>query len=459
MDSTDAGLLLVLLLLLVATDGFFSLLETAVTESRRGRLEKLAEDGDADAEAALELLESPEEALSLMQVGITLTGILTGITAGVLAAPLLAGLISFVPHAWGISLVVSIVVITYITLLFSEFLPKKTALQQPEKVLLKYHKTLRRMIRLARPLISVLSTSANGVLLLLGVNPHVEDTVTEDEVKDLIEQGTEDGTFEKSEQAMVDRIFRMSDQTAYSLMTPRTQMLWLDLTDSLKHNLRVIREHPQNVFPVGRENLDDFCGVLYAKDLLNASLERKSLDLAQYIRKPMCVPRSMETFRVLEKFRDTGIHEAMVLDEYGGVVGFITLNDIMQEIIGDSMSNVEPDPVQFTPRDENSWYVDGLCSIDEFKERFDIAELPDEDHDHYQTMGGFLTSAFGYIPKVAEKCEWNGFTFEVVDMDRARIDKILVTRHETPDGQDDAKGEEAASRDKAAEKDSLPSKA
>ena len=157
--------------------------------------------------------------------------------------------------------------------------------------------------------------------------------LTEDEVKDLIEQGTEDGTFEKSEQAMVDRIFHMSDQTAYSLMTPRTQMLWLDLTDSLRHNLRIIREHPQNVFPVGRENLDDFCGVLYAKDLLNASLERKSLDLAQYIRKPMFVPRSMETFRVLAKFRDTGIHEAMVLDEYGGVIGFITMNDILQEIM------------------------------------------------------------------------------------------------------------------------------
>ncbi|WP_337471852.1 hemolysin family protein, partial [Mitsuokella jalaludinii] len=275
-------------------------------------------------------------------------------------------------------------------------------------------------------------SSASGVLLLLGINPNIEDTVTEDEVKDLIEQGTEDGTFEKSEQAMVDRIFHMSDQTAYSLMTPRTQMLWLDLTDSLRHNLRIIREHPQNVFPVGRENLDDFCGVLYAKDLLNASLERKSLDLAQYIRKPMFVPRSMETFRVLAKFRDTGIHEAMVLDEYGGVIGFITMNDILQEIIGDSMSNVEPDPIQFTPRDEHSWYVDGLCSIDDFKERFDIAELPDEDHDHYQTMGGFLTSYFGYIPKVAEKCEWNGFTFEVVDMDRARIDKILVTREEQP---------------------------
>ena len=424
LDNTDAGLLLVLLLLLLLANAFFSLIETALTESHRGRLEKLAEDGNQDAEAALGLLENVEAPLSLVQVGITLTGILMGICTGAFIAPFLASFIAFLPHATTIAMLVSIIVVTYIALLFSEFLPKKKAAQNPEHMLMKYHGIVARLTRLARPFIRFLSGSANGVLLLLGINPHVEDTVTEDEVKDLIEQGTEDGTFEKSEQAMVDRIFHMSDQTAYSLMTPRTQMLWLDLTDSLRHNLRIIREHPQNVFPVGRENLDDFCGVLYA------SLERTELDLAQYLRKPRFVPRSMETFRVLAKFRDTGIHEAMVLDEYGGVVGFITLNDILQEIIGDSMSNVEPDPIQFTPRDEHSWYVDGLCSIDDFKERFDIAELPDEDHDHYQTMGGFLTSYFGYIPKVAEKCEWNGFTFEVVDMDRARIDKILVTREE-----------------------------
>ncbi len=404
MDSTDAGILLVLVLLFLFASAFFALIETALTESHRGRLEKLAEDGNADAEASLGLLENIEAPLSLVQVGITLTGLLLGLCTGAFVAPFLAGFISFLPHASVIAMIVSIIVMTYITLLFSEFLPKKKAAQNPEHMLMKYHDIVMKLTRIARPFIKFLSGSANGVLLLLGINPHVEDTVTEDEVKDLIEQGTEDGTFEKSEQAMVDRIFHMSDQTAYALMTPRTQMLWIDLTDSLKHNLRIIREHPQNVFPVGRENLDDFCGVLYAKDLLNASLERKSLDLAQYIRKPMFVPRSMETFRVLNKFRDTGIHEAMVLDEYGGVIGFITLNDILQEIIGDSMSNVEPDPIQFTPRDENSWYVDGLCSIDDFKERFDIAELPDEDHDHYQTMGGFLTSYFGYIPKVAEKC-------------------------------------------------------
>lgn len=431
LDSIDIGLLLILIIVLLAAGAFFSLAETALVESHRGRLEKMAEDGIGEAEEAAELLEQRECVLPLVQVGITLTSILLGLCAGAFLAPLLAALLAPVPHAEAIARILSVVAVTYITLLFSEFLPKKAAMQSPEEMLIRYHRVLRMATRLSRPFIACLSASANGVLVVLGINPHVEDAVTEDEVKDLIEQGTEDGTFEKSEQAMVDRIFHMSDQTAYALMTPRTQMIWLDLNDSVRHNLRVIRESAQEVFPVGRENLDDFCGVLHAKDMLNAVLARKPIDPALYIREPLYVPRSMDTFRVLEKFRDTGIHEAMVLDEYGGVVGFITRDTILQQIIGDSLSNVEENPIQFTPRDKNSWYVDGLCSIDVFKERFSIDKLPDEDHDHYQTMGGFLTAYFGYIPKVAEKRDWNGFTFEVVDMDRARIDKILVTKHET----------------------------
>lgn len=428
LDSSQAGLLFVLLIVLLIGNGFFSLIETAVTESHRGRLERMAEEGDPNAKAALALLDDSEKFLSLSQVGITLTSILTGLCTGAFLAPFLAELVPFIPHANMLALIASIVVMTYVTLLFSEFLPKKTAMQSPERVLLKYHRILTWIAWGTQPFISLLSSSANTVLLLFGINPQVEDTVTEDEVKDLIEQGTEDGTFEKTEQAMVDHIFHLSDQTAYALMTPRTQMLWLDLSDSLKHNLRLIRETPQDIFPIGRDSLDDFCGVLYAKDLLNASLAHKPLDLSLYIRKPLFVPRSMETFRILEQFRDSGTHEAMVLDEYGGVIGFLTRDDILQEIIGDSMSASEPAPALLTARDENSWLVDGLYSIDDFKARFDIDELPDEDHDHFQTMGGFLTAYFGYIPKAGEKKDWNGFTFEVVDMDRARINKIMITR-------------------------------
>lgn len=434
MSSLELLVLIGIIILLFLANGFFSLIETALMESHKRRLEKRMDDGDKDAKAALAILEEPEDALSVTQLGITLMGILLGITTGVVLAPLLSqSLQSFLPHPFAISLVIAIAVMTYVMLLIGEFLPKRIALQYPEKVLLKHHEAISRLTKAAKPLISFLGSSANAIMLVFGLNPQVDDAVTEDEVKDLIEQGTEDGTFEKTEQYMVDRVFHLSDQTAYALMTPRTQMLWLDLKDSLRHNLRVIRQNNATVFPVGRDSLDDFCGILYVKDLLNAALEHKSLELSKYLRKPMFVPRSIELFRLLEKFRDTGIHEAMVLDEYGGVIGFITLEDILEEIAGNTKNGKESDPLNITPRDEHSWYVDGLYPIDDFKARFDIDKLPDEDHDHYQTMGGFLTSYFGYIPKAGEKSTWRQFTFEVVDMDRARINKILVTeRNDTP---------------------------
>ena len=251
--------------------------------------------------------------------------------------------------------------------------------------------------------------------------------MTEDEVKDLIEQGTEDGTFEESERAMVDRIFQLSDQNAHSLMTPRLNMVWLDLTDDIEQNLKIVRENPQTIFPVGEGNLDECRGFVYAKDLLDEYLNDKKIDLQKILKKPIFVPRTMEIFRIVEKFKSTGESAALVNDEYGGVVGFITLDDIAQEIVG--IKDLEqPEEQQFSLKKENSWLVDGLYDIDDFKRRFNIETLPDEERDHFHTMGGFLTSRFGYIPKVGEVKIWNGLKFEVMNMDRARIDKIMITK-------------------------------
>ena len=426
-------LLILLTVFLVSASSFFALAETAITESHKSRLEKLADDGDKNAVAALTILETPENVLSVVQIGITLTSILLGIVIGSAIAPLLEEILRFLPYAHTIAFVLSTIAISYFTLLMGEFLPKKIAWQNPEKYLRRFHRWLHVLEYITRPAVSFLSNSANFLLLLVGINPHVTDTVTEDEVKDLIEQGTEEGTFEKAEQTMVDNIFHMSDQTAYALMTPRTQMFWIDLEDSIEHNLRLIKENPETIIPVGRDSLDDFCGILHAKDLLDACLEKRPIELSPFIRQPLFVPRSMETFRVLEKFRETGVHAAVVLDEYGGVIGFLTLTDIMNEIIGTSFDADEIDAPQMIPRGKDAWYMDGLFSIDDFKEKFDIdVPLPDEDKAHFQTMGGFLTSYFGYIPKETEVCQWNDFTFEIVDMDRARIDKILVTHRRRP---------------------------
>lgn len=430
MDSSEIGLLCLLLIGCILFSAFFTQIETALLESRKSRMEHFAEGGDPRAQKLLRFVDEPETLIAASQIGIAFTSILLGAAAGFKVAPVLSRTFPTLPHPELLSLVLSIVIFTYISLLFGEFIPKKISVQDPESVLLRHARTLTAMELIARPFVAFLSTSANAVMLLLGVNPHIDDAVTEDEVKDLIEQGTEDGIFEKTEQDMVDRIFHMSDQTAYSLMTPRLTMNWLDINDPTEYNLRLIQKSADTVFPVGDGSLDNFLGVIYAKDLLNAAIDKKAIQLSSFIKKPLFVPRAMETFRVLEKFRESSVHEAAVLDEYGGVIGFITLGDIAEEIIGDIERQDEPENPQITPRSENSWYIDGLCSIDDFKEKFDVEELPNEIKDHYQTMGGFLTSYFGYIPKVGEKCVWNEYTFEILRLDRARIAKLMVIQGE-----------------------------
>ena len=353
MDSSLSDLIaLILLLVCLSANAYFAQVETALTTSHRGRLERLAEGGDKEAAQALSLLEHPAPPLAMAQAGVTCTSLLMGL----------------------------------------------------------------------------------GIGLLVGINPENRASVTEDAVKDLMEQGTEDGTFEKAEQDMVDRIFHMSDQTASALMTPRTQIAWIDLAETRAEQLRVIRGAEHDVFPVAYENLDDFRGVVYAKELLDAVLGGAELDLADYIRKPLFVPRTMEGLRVLEKFRTGAIHEAVVLDEYGGVVGFITMGDIMEEIIG-SADEDAPTGTRTGAEETANWVFDGLFPIDEFKEEFGIDELPDEDHDHFHTLGGFVTAQIGRIPKVGETCTWDTYTFEVLRMDRARVAQVRMTRTEHVDGE------------------------
>ena len=437
--DTPYPLWLLVIGLLIFINVFFALAETAINESHKSKLEKLQEDGNDEAKEALKLLEKPERALAVIQLGITFVSILIGVCTSVILAPFIRKYLYLMPYAGELSLLVSILLTTYLTLMLSEFLPTRIAMEKPEETLMQCQKHLKRLIFVTRPVVALLSNSARMLLIMLGMNTKIDDTVTEDEVKDLIEQATEDGTFEKKEQNLVDRVFHMSDQTAYSLMTPRTQMLWIDLEDTLEQNLALIRASSEVIIPVGKESLDNFCGVIYLKDVFNAALDNKPLDLAQFIRKPVYIPRSMESFRILEKFQETGIHEAAVLDEYGGVIGFITLQDILLELIGETNNVNEPESAQITSREDNAWNIEGLCSIDDFKEKFHIDELPDEDQDHYQTMGGFVTALFGYIPKKGETVQWENFVFEIEALDRYRIDKIICRKQEKEITQDNAK--------------------
>ncbi|WP_315443578.1 hemolysin family protein [uncultured Selenomonas sp.] len=438
MDSSLSDLIaLVLLIICLAANAYFAQVETALTASHRGRLERLADDGDKDAAQALVLLEHASPPLAMAQAGITCTSLLMGLGIGLLVAPTFGKFLAkLLPgmEVFAAALVLSLLLMTALTLLFGDFLPKQIALQDPESILMRSHRTIRLLTRLTALPSTALVSVSRGLLLLVGVNPESRASATEDAVKDLMEQGTEDGTFEKAEQDMVDRIFHMSDQTASALMTPRTQIAWIDLAEPKREQLRVIRRSPHDVFPVAYENLDDFRGVVYAKELLDAALDGAEINLENYIRKPLFVPRTMEGLRVLEKFRTGAIHEAVVLDEYGGVVGFITMDDIMEEIIG-SANGDAPTGTRTGAEETEGWVFDGLFPIDEFKEEFDIDELPDEDHDHFHTLGGFVTAQIGRIPKVGETCTWDDYTFEVLRMDRARVAQIRMRRTEHVDGE------------------------
>lgn len=422
MDSLILPPLAVIIFALAS--GYFSLMETALSESLHGRIEKLAEGGNSNAQAALSMLDAPAIPLLIAKAGATVAGIFAGVCAIPLSKLILAQ-INFFEQAQIVSVLIAAGIVIFVMILFGEFLPVRAAQQSPEKFFIEHYQSFNIIVKIFSPPVSLISKIAENVMMIFGMNAETSDIVTEDEVKDLIEQGTEDGTFEKSERAMVDKIFQLSDQTAYSLMTPRIQMVWLDISDSLEQNLKVIRENRQNIFPVGEGNLDECRGVIYAKDLLDAVLDKKAeINLETLIKKPIFVPRTMETFRLVEKFKATGDSVAIVNDEYGGVVGFITLDDIAQEIVGLE----EAEEPQFSLKKDNNWLVDGLYDIEDFKRRFNFETLPDEERDHFHTMGGFLTSLFGYIPKVGEFREWNNFKFRVERMDGARIDKILVEK-------------------------------
>ncbi len=433
----DIGLPLALIMFFASMSGLFTLMETSIAEGHRTRLEKLSEEGSVDAQAALKILDRPDKLRAAAQVGAALSSMLAGLTTILLASSIYI-FFGDIQSGWLLTMIAAFLITALIILTVGVFIPKAAARHAPEKFLLDHHKSFKRVALLLTPLTFPFEKITALVMMLSGSSVDVQDdAVTEDEVKDLIEQGTSDGTFETEEKNMVGRVFELGDETANSLMTPRTQMVWLDLNDSLEHNLKIIRDHPDTIIPVGEGSLDECRGLLYAKDLLDAALAedgvnkiaRQAIKLDELLHAPMYVPGSMDTFRLLEKFRNTRVHEAMVLDEFGGVVGFITLDDILSEVIGKS-EVVSPADVQMTKVNDNSWLVDGLLDIDDFKEYFHIERLPDEERDHFQTMGGFATSYFGYIPKVGEAFAWNGLKFEVLIMDRARVDLIRVTRVE-----------------------------
>jgi putative hemolysin len=440
---------LVIIVALVLANGLFAMAEIALVSARKARLQQQANAGNTRARTALNLANNPADFLSTVQVGITLIGIMAGAFGGAIIATKLAAELRRVPvlepysEALGLGLVV--LGITYLSLVIGELVPKQLALKNPERIAVAMAPLMHLLSRLAFPIVWVLSTSTDAVLRLLRIRPAAEPPVTEGEIHAVLQQGIQAGVLEPTEHEMVRAVFRLGDRRVQALMTPRTEIVWLDPEAPPEETRRRITESTHSRFLVARENLDHVLGVVQAKDLLAHSLTDQPIDLRISLQPPLYVPESMEALEVLERFKQTGTHTALVVNEYGGLEGLITPTDILEAIVGDlpeAGAEAQPSAVQ---REDGSWLVDGMMPVDEFKDLFRTGPLPGEEEHLYLTVAGFVILQLGHIPAPAEHFDWGGWRFEVIDMDGHRIDKVLIARVAPPTANGDAASEDASS--------------
>ena len=432
---SEIGWELLIIFLLIVANGIFAMSEMAVITARKSRLQDWIKRGNRSAKVALELATAPNKFLSAVQVGITLVGILAGAFAGRSVAQRLAtyivGLPIIGPYHQEIALGLVVLIITYFSLVIGELVPKRLALRHPETIATYVARPLRLFTQLSAPMVHLLGLSTDAVCRLFGRQHGSEPPVTEEEIRTLVQQGTEAGVFEESEQDMVEAVLRLGDKNARSLMTPRTQIAWLDLQDNAERVRVKIVSSGHSCFPVATGGLDKVDGVVLAKDLLTQSLAGRALDLKALMQQPLFVPRTVTALEVLELFKKSGQHIALVVDEYGGIEGLLTHHDILEAIAGDIPFEGKPSDPKAVQRHDGSWLLDGMLSIEEFKEIFQLEDLPGEKRDAYQTLGGFVFTRMGRIPSVTDSFEWNGLRIEVVDMDGKRIDKVLVRNYQS----------------------------
>lgn len=428
MGSLGVSVLIVLILILA--NGLFAMTEIAIVTSKKNRLEVLAEKGDTRASVALELSENPNQLLSTIQIGITLIGVITGAFGGATIAGQLAQYVEKIAVVASFSYQLSFILVvglsTYLSLIIGELVPKRIGMGNPEKMACIVAKPMYFFSKFNRPVIWFLSKSTELVLKLLRVKPNTDPEVTEEEITQLIEQGVYSGVVEEIEQDMVEQIFYLGDKRLADILTPRTQLAWIDIEDSFVDIISSMNASPHSKFPVGKGSLDNFQGIIHTKDVFAKMISGESFDITECIKETLIHPESMKVFQALKTFREAGRHEAIVIDEYGGIEGFVTLHDIMENIIGDMpLSGDEPDP-EIIEKDENSWLADGLVPIDHFMRYFDIEDAPIPTY--YHTLGGFIINQIGDIPKVTDKVTIGDLLLEVIDMDNVRVDKVLITK-------------------------------
>ncbi|MBK6791706.1 MAG: HlyC/CorC family transporter [Anaerolineales bacterium] len=421
--SISSEILVIILLILI--NGVLAMSEAALLASRKAKLQQLANEGDKAAALTLELLKSPNIFLSTIQIGITLIGVLAGAVGGATIAEGLSASFKTLPYVgeYGESIALGIVVIaiTMLTIWMGELVPKRLGINSPEKIAKIVAGPMIFISTIFSPLVKLMSGATELALTLFGIKPTNEPPITEEELQVLIDQGTQAGIFEEAEQDMVEGIFSLGDTRVYSVMTPRTEIVWLDVSDKMEEILEKIGGSPYSRFPVRQDSLESIVGIVKSRDLLVTTLSRQEIHLKDLAKPAYFIPETMLASRALEVLKKNNTEMLLVVDEFGGVQGLLTINDILEEIVG----VMEGDEPQATQRQDGSWLLDGMLEVDEFKEIFDLHELPHETE--YETLSGFVMTSLGRLPQTADHFEWNNLRFEVVDMDGRRVDKVLVT--------------------------------
>ncbi len=418
-----------IILLLTLLNGLFSMTEIALVSSRKFKLEIKAKRGHKGAAKALELMASPTRLFSTVQIGITLIGILLGIYSGKKLTSDLQMVIEQIellrPYANTLAVVLVLVAITFVSIVLGELLPKRIGMSFPESVAMIVSRPMDILSKVSGPFVWLLSKTNELLLSLLGIRADKSGIVSEAEIKSIIEESTESGEIQEIEQAIVERVFAMGDRKVSALMTHRSDLEWFDLEDNLETIRKNVASNPHSFYPVCKGELDEIQGVISLKKLFALSTDQ-NFELKAHLQQPIFVPVTSSAFKLLEDFKQRRQHVAIVLDEYGSVQGLVTIDDIVDALVGDT-SSIESGEYQIVEETEDSWLMDGQYPFFEFVRHFDIENVPD-DHPEFNTVGGFLAFELHRIPVVGDKLDWHGHSLEIVEMESRRVDKIRVTK-------------------------------
>jgi putative hemolysin len=414
-------------LCLILINGFLAMSELAVVSSRRARLERMAEEGKRGARAALSLIDEPTRFLSTVQVGITLVGVLAGAYSGATLAEPLSMMLrdDMGTYAYPVALAVVVAGITYLSLVVGELVPKRIAFNDPEAVAARVAPTMSALSVAGAPIVWLLRASTEAVVGLLRIPDKPESTVTEDEVRRMIAEGTRTGVFHTAERDLIHGVLHIADRTVRSVMTPRVEVIWIDLDDPPETIRKEIADSGHSRFPAGRKGLDELAGIIHTKYLFDQLARTGRFELQDSLSEPLIVHEATPVLRILEMFRENPVHMAIVVDEYGVVEGIVTPTDILTAIAGDLPEDVaDLEEAAAVRREDGTWLMDGMIGIHEAERLLGRKDMREEED--FETLAGFVLARFGQIPQTGDRFEWDGLRFEIVDMDGRRIDRILV---------------------------------